>query len=70
MKNPSLIKITLFYYEKDKHSSCVLPTVGDFSFEGLKLWLSNHDVEGIVFHNYRDGRMCKIRKTDFGIKRL
>lgn len=26
------------------------------------------DGEGIVFH-HPDGRMCKIRKSDFGIKR-
>lgn len=52
-----------------QHSSCVLPTVGDYSFDGLKLWLSNNDVEGIVFHHSTDGRMCKIRKSDFGIKR-
>jgi hypothetical protein len=50
------------------HASCVLPTVGDYSFDGLKRWLSEHDVEGIVFH-HPDGRMCKIRKSDFGIKR-
>lgn len=28
----------------------------------------NIDIEGIVFH-HPDGRMCKIRKSDFGIKR-
>jgi hypothetical protein len=52
-----------------QHSSCVLPTVGDLSFEGLKLWLQNNDVEGIVFHHSKDDRMCKIRKSDFGLKR-
>lgn len=50
------------------HGACFLPTVGDYSFESLKNWLSNNDVEGIVFH-HPDGRMCKIRKSDFGIKR-
>jgi len=42
-----------------------------YSFEYLKEYLSNHenDIEGIVFHHKTDGRMCKLRKSDFGIKR-
>jgi hypothetical protein len=53
-----------------KHGSEVL-TLTDFSFEGLKNYLSNPElnIEGIVFHNKTDGRMCKIRKRDFGFKR-
>lgn len=45
--------------------------INDFSFEGLKQYLSNPDIniEGIVFHNKYDSRMCKIRKCDFGIDR-
>jgi hypothetical protein len=43
--------------------------VPDLSFEGLQYLLSISDVEGIVFHHVSDGRMCKIRKSDFGIKR-
>lgn len=42
--------------------------ITDFSLQGLKNFLLAHDIEGIVFH-HRDGRMCKIRKSDFGIKR-
>jgi hypothetical protein len=38
------------------------------SFEALKKYLELNDMEGIVFH-HPDGRMAKIRKTDFGIKR-
>jgi len=43
----------------------------DDSFEYLKNYLSNpnNDIEGIVFHHRTDGRMCKLRKSDFGIKR-
>ena len=41
----------------------------DFSFESIKNTLSLLDIEGIVFHHSTDGRMCKIRKTDFGLKR-
>ncbi|MDE2096557.1 MAG: hypothetical protein KGL39_04865 [Patescibacteria group bacterium] len=37
-------------------------------FAGLREWLSQHDVEGIVFH-HEDGRMAKIKARDFGIKR-
>lgn len=40
----------------------------DLSFDGLRSYLAEEDTEGIVFH-HPDGRMCKIRKSDFGIKR-
>ncbi len=39
------------------------------TWNGIKTYLENHDIEGIVFHHFADGRMCKIRKSDFGIKR-
>ena len=38
------------------------------TFDGLKAWLSEHNVEGIVWH-LDDGRMAKIKVRDFGIKR-
>lgn len=40
-------------------------------FESLKEWLhrEDNDVEGIVFHHTDDDRMCKLRKSDFGVKR-
>jgi hypothetical protein len=38
------------------------------TFEHIKDYLTRADVEGLVFH-HPDGRMCKIRKSDFGIKR-
>lgn len=38
------------------------------TWDGLIDFLINNDIEGIVFH-HSDGRMCKIRKSDFGIKR-
>ena len=37
-------------------------------FEGIKGYLSNHSIEGIVWH-HPDGRMVKIKAKDFGIKR-
>jgi len=56
-------------HELIKHGSEVLP-ITDFSFESLKefLELDNMDVEGIVFYG-KDGKMCKLRKSDFGVKR-
>jgi Family of unknown function (DUF5565) len=38
------------------------------TFSGLKAWLMDRDIEGIVFH-HPDGRMAKIKKRDFGLKR-
>lgn len=37
-------------------------------FLQLGVWLKNKDIEGIVWH-HRDGRMAKIKKKDFGLKR-
>jgi hypothetical protein len=38
------------------------------TFEGLRAWLADRDIEGIVFH-HPDGRMAKIKKRDFGFRR-
>jgi hypothetical protein len=40
--------------------------VQDRSFEGLRDFLTRHYVEGLVFYN-DDGRMCKIKRRDYGI---
>jgi len=37
-------------------------------FEALRKWLETRDIEGIVFH-HPEGRMAKIKKRDFGLKR-
>lgn len=37
-------------------------------FEGLKSWLIDKDIEGIVFHG-KNGEMIKIKKSDFGFNR-
>lgn len=34
-------------------------------FEGLKAWFADSYIEGIVWH-HPDGRMCKIKRKDFG----
>jgi hypothetical protein len=51
-----------------RHGGEVL-NLHDYTFEGIKSFLNSNDIEGIVFHHLTDGRMCKIRKSDFGIKR-
>lgn len=38
------------------------------TFEGLREWFLGRDIEGIVWH-HEDGRMVKIKKADFGLKR-
>ena len=47
-----------------RHGSEVEPNAPR-DFEGLRLWLASYIGEGIVFH-HPDGRMVKIRRTDFG----
>lgn len=51
-----------------KHGSVVLP-ITDCTFEGIRDYLQTAEMEGIVYHHKTDGRMCKIRKCDFGIER-
>lgn len=56
-------------HELIKHWSYIL-WIFDLSFDWLKTYLSLNDIEWIVFHHKdNDGRMCKIRKSDFWIKR-
>lgn len=53
------------------HGKDALPIL-DFSFAGIREYLRDpeNDVEGIVFHAADgSGRMCKIRKVDFGFTR-
>lgn len=51
-----------------KHGSEVLD-ITDFSFDGLRSFLEIADIEGIVFYDSESDKMCKIRKSDFGIVR-
>jgi hypothetical protein len=36
------------------------------SAEAIRHYLEQHPMEGVVFH-HPDGRMCKIRRADFGL---
>lgn len=56
-------------HELIKHGSVVLDiNIDEANFDSFKELLSKEDIEGIVFH-HPDGRMCKLRKSDFGIRR-
>lgn len=58
------------YHELIRHGHNLAGEIDNVprTFDGLRDWLSQHDVEGIVFH-HPDGRMAKIKKRDFGLKR-
>ena len=49
---------------------CEVLQLPSLEFEDLKAFLSDasNDIEGIVFHHKSDGRMCKLRKSDFGVR--
>lgn len=54
-------------YDLDKHilvehGSEIVENI-DLSYEGLKKWLKDNFVEGLVFH-HPDGRVAKLRKKD------
>lgn len=48
-----------------RHGQTVLD-VSDRSFNGLKCYLSENYIEGIVFHR-GNGDMCKVKRSDFGL---
>jgi len=56
------------YHQLQFHGAWILNNFKEVNFEYIRSYLSIHDFEGIVFH-HPDGRMCKIRKRDFGITR-
>jgi hypothetical protein len=53
----------LIRHGEDELTDCV-----GWSFEELKEYLTKKNIEGIVFHG-DNNKMCKIRKSDFGIDR-
>jgi hypothetical protein len=55
------------HHELEPHGAVLLPDCPR-DFEGIKTYLSKLDIEGIVWH-HPDGRMVKIKKKDFGLKR-
>lgn len=51
-----------------RHYGAEMIDVPDRSYTGLAALLATLDVEGLVFH-HPDGRMAKIKKRDFGLRR-
>lgn len=49
-----------------KHGEEVITDV-ERTFDGIREWLKNNEVEGLVF-KHQDGRMCKIRRRDYGLQ--
>lgn len=49
-----------------EHGADVLNGV-PLDFLGLRDWLRQHQIEGIVWHLPGDGRMAKIKRRDFGL---
>ena len=58
------------WYRHELWSHARMPTLADCprSQEGLREYLRDFDVEGIVWQ-HPDGRMAKIKKSDFGMPR-
>jgi hypothetical protein len=51
-----------------KHGVAAAENVPEIiTFDSVRSWLENYDIEGIVWHN-PDGRMVKIKRKDFGFK--
>ena len=49
----------------EKHGQRILDVTP--SFDGIKEFLTNNNIEGLVFYNGK-GEMCKIKRTDFGLE--
>jgi len=50
------------------HASATKYSDAPRTFNGLEIWFTEKDIEGLVFH-HQDGRMAKIKKRDFGLNR-
>lgn len=53
-------------HELWKHGDLVVD-LGIPTFDKIKNFLEENNVEGLVFHNKEDGRLAKIRRKDFGL---
>lgn len=56
------------WHRLTKHGATVLTAKIPLTFDGIREYLTNVDIEGIVWH-HDDGRMVKIKARDFGVKR-
>ena len=59
-----------YHEDKDfliRHGEMVVRTMDNWTFEKIKTFLANEDVEGLVF--WENGEpLCKIKRTDFGLE--
>lgn len=55
-------------HQLKKHSLATEYDDVPIEFEALKSWLESKDIEGLVWH-HPDGRMVKIKKKDYRLKR-
>ncbi len=51
-----------------RHGVEILPPI-EYTYDNLKEYFQDVNIEGLVFHEKGGDRMCKIRLSDFGIKR-
>lgn len=65
-KNPEKYEVDLLVPHTVETLGLADPPPRDF--DGLRAYLAERDIEGIVFH-HPDGRRAKIKKRDFGLKR-
>lgn len=57
------------HHDLIRHGAELLSMLGvPRTFEALRDYLADRDIEGIVFH-HPDGRMVKVKSKDFGLKR-
>jgi len=63
--NPEKVKSHILFRISDARQYTDVPR----NFDGIAEWLKEKDIEGIVFH-HPDGRMGKVKKRDFGQKRI
>lgn len=62
--NPEHYETHQLIWHKD--AQVIFPPV---TFNELREWLDDRDIEGVVWH-HSDGRMVKIKKKDFRLKRV
>lgn len=61
--NPEHLRMhTLIPHGRDVLQSCPR------EYHAIRAWMENIDIEGVVWH-HPDGRMCKLKKKDFGFLR-
>lgn len=61
------IRVHGFVNPKLRNPLAGFETVPPRTFQGIKEWVSNNEVEGIVWY-HPDGRMVKIKRKDFGLQ--